>query len=323
MSMQVCCMGELIVDMIALETGRLEEVSGFLKNFGGAPANTAIGLAKLGVKVGYMGKVGNDLFGNFLVETLQENYVDISGIVKDDYARTTLAFVSLTKGGERDFIFYRNPGADEQFSSKDIKEKFLTKAKIFHFGSLLQIRNPSKKATEKALKIAKKNKMFISYDPNYRESLWKDKNLAKETILSTISQVSFLKVNEEEIEILTDTKNPERAIERLPVKNQLIVVTLGKRGCYYHFHGISNYVKGFKVKAIDTTGAGDAFNAGALYGLLPFVERKKFNKIDKDELDMIFRQANLIAAITTTKKGAITAFPNLNELEKYRRKFSL
>ncbi|MDI6807323.1 MAG: carbohydrate kinase [Candidatus Aenigmarchaeota archaeon] len=319
MSMQVCCMGELIVDMIASESGRLERVSGFLKNFGGAPANTAIGLAKLGVKVGYIGKVGNDPFGDFLVKTLQENGVDVSGIVKDEQARTTLAFVCLTEDGERDFTFYRNPGADEQLSSEDVKEEFLTQAKIFHFGSLLQIRNPSRKATEKALKIAKKNITFISYDPNYRESLWKNKNLAKETIFSTIPHVSFLKVSEEELEILTGTKNPERAIEKLPVKNQLIVVTLGKKGCYYYFHGISNYVKGFKVNVMDTTGAGDAFNAGALYGILPFVEKNKVSQLDKQELDMIFKQANLVAAVTTTKKGAITAFPSLDELENYRR----
>ncbi len=311
-------MGELIVDMIALESGKeLRETSGFLKHFGGAPANTAIGLAKLEVKVGYIGKVGNDPFGDFLVKILQENGVDISGVVKDNFARTTLAFVSLGKNGERYFTFYRNPGADEQFSASDVSAVILSKAKIFHFGSLLQMREPSKEATEKALDIAKNNGLFVSYDPNYREALWKDEKLAREAILSTIPYVSFLKINEEEMGLLTGVKYPEQAIEKMPIKNQLVAITLGERGCFYYYKGVSNYVDGFKVNVVDTTGAGDAFNAGALYGLLPFVENNTFEQIDKDKLDEVFKRANLIAAITTTKKGAITAFPDMAQIKQH------
>lgn len=318
MPLQVCCMGELIVDMISLDSGKsLSESSGFLKNFGGAPANTAVGLAKLGIKVGYMGKVGNDPFGDFLIDTLQKNGVDTSGVVKDRVAKTTLAFVSLESNGERSFTFYRNPGADEQFFPEEINEELLARAKIFHFGSLLQIRDPSKNATEKALKIAKENKIFISYDPNYREPLWPDKNLPIETILSTIPHASFLKINGEEMEILTGEKDPQKAIEILPVKNQLVVVTLGEKGCYYNYNGISSYVNGFKVDVVDTTGAGDAFDAGALHGLLPLIESGTVGEVTEEQMSSIFRRANLIAAITTTKKGAITAFPDLSQIKQH------
>ena len=308
-------MGELIVDMIALETGKLTETSGFLKNFGGAPGNTAIGLAKLGIKVGYVGKVGNDSFGEFLINTLQRNGVDTTGVIKDNYKRTTLAFVSLTETGERDFTFYR--GAHEQISPENVREDIINQAKVFHFGSLLQINQPSKEATEECLKIAEKNGMFISYDPNYRDSLWGDKNLAVEAILSTIPRVSLLKINEEEMEFLTGTKNPKRAVELLPVKNQLVVVTLGEKGCYYHYNGISNYVNGFKMDVVDTTGAGDAFNAGGLYGLLPLIEDDTVGGITEEQLNSVFRRANLIAAITTTKRGGITAFPELSQLKEH------
>lgn len=309
----VLCFGELLIDMIATTTGSLLAADGFLKKFGGAPANTACGLAKLGLPVSFMGKVGDDPFGHFLKQTLEENNVATDHLVLSTLYPTTLAFVSLTQNGERDFVFYK--GAHDQLKSGEMKlPKDLT---LFHFGSLTQITESAQKTTESLLKQAKKQKTIISYDPNIRESLWGDLTRAREVILETAKHVDILKVNEEEALLLTHTKTIEAASKILYTKNlDALFITLGSKGCYYKTKNFESLVSsGLQINAIDTTGAGDAFNAGYIYARL--TTKIPFSNMDRDTLEKYLKLANIIAALTTTKKGAITAFPTKKELAKY------
>lgn len=299
--------------MIATNTGSLVQSDGFLKKFGGAPANTACGLAKLGVSVSFMGKVGDDPFGHFLQKTLAENAVGTEALVLSKDFPTTLAFVSLTETGERDFVFYK--GAHDQINPSEVTlPKDLS---LFHFGSLTQITESAKKTTESLLRQAKKQRTIISYDPNIRESLWGDLMRAREVILETAKHVDILKLNEEEALLLSDTKNIEAASNRLYTKNlDALFITLGSKGCYYKTKNYEGLVSsGLSVNAIDTTGAGDAFNAGYIYARL--AEKRIFSDMDQETLEKRLKQANIIAALTTTKKGAITAFPTQKELQKY------
>lgn len=309
----VLCFGELLIDMIATNTGSLTQSDGFLKKFGGAPANTACGLAKLGIPVSFMGKVGDDPFGQFLKQTLEANHVQTNHLILSNDFPTTLAFVSLTETGERDFVFYK--GAHDQINPNEVTlPKDLS---LFHFGSLTQITDMAKKTTDNLLKQAKKQKIIISYDPNIRESLWKNVLLAREVILETAKHVDILKVNEEEALLLTGTKNIEAASKKLFSKNlDALFITLGSKGCYYKTKNFEGLVSsGLSINAIDTTGAGDAFNAGYIYARLR--EGKKFSDMDQQTLEKQLKQANIIAALTTTKKGAITAFPTQKELQKH------
>jgi len=299
--------------MIATNTGSLVQSDGFLKKFGGAPANTACGLAKLGTPVSFMGKVGDDPFGHFLKQTLKENHVETNHLILSKDFPTTLAFVSLTETGERDFVFYK--GAHDQIDPSEVS--LPKNVALFHFGSLTQITESAKKTTESLLQQAKKQKTIISYDPNIRESLWVDLKLAREVILETAKQVDILKLNEEEALLLSGTKNIEAAGKMLFSKNlDTLFITLGSKGCYYKTKNFEGLVSsGLQIKAIDTTGAGDAFNAGYIYARLK--ENRTFSDMDQETLEKQLRQANIIAALTTTKKGAITAFPTQKELQKH------
>lgn len=307
----IICFGELLIDMISTQIGRLENAEGFLKKFGGAPANTAIGLAKLGNVVSFIGKVGHDPFGLYLKNTLESNNVNTKSLILSNVYKTTLAFVSLTKSGERDFTFYK--GAHEAIFASDVslpKSTFL-----LHFGSLTQTTIQNKKATEKLIAQAHKQKTIISYDPNIRESLWDTLEHAQNVILETAQKVDILKVNEDEAKLLTNTSTIESAGQKLFSPNlDILLITLGSKGCYYKTKKHQGYIGTITVQAIDTTGAGDAFNAGyidavCLYGFL--------SELSQSDLEKALKRATTIAALTTTKKGAISAFPNSAALKKY------
>lgn len=300
MRKNIVCFGELLVDMIATQTGTLVEVGGFEKKFGGAPANTAVGIAKLGGKSVFIGKVGDDPFGHFLRQTLENFGVDISQLILTKLNLTTLAFVSLTETGERDFIFY--PGAHELIEENEV---FLPPdCKIFHFGSLTQITPVANAATEKLIKIAQEAKVIISYDPNVREFLWKDLVKAREVILQTMKKVSLVKLNEDEAKLLSGESNLKQAAEKLFLTNlQILIITLGAKGSFYKTSNSSGFVETKKVEVVDTTGAGDAFNAAFLHFLSQRDER--ISDLSKQEIEEMIRQANFYAAETTTKKGAI------------------
>ena len=305
MPQSVTCFGELLVDMIALNPGKLTEVDGFLKKFGGAPANTAAGLAKLGIPANYICKVGADPFGEFLKNGLKAYGVSIEGVITSPTGTTTLAFVSLTEAGERDFFFIR--GVHDKISPQEVELPRNTS--IFHFGSLTQTSTIGLKATSKLINQAIKQSAILSYDPNIREFLWGDLKLAKLVVLDTLKKVNVLKVNEEEAQLLSGETNPAKAAVKLFRDNlDILIITLAGKGCYYKTAKFSGFISTIKVKVVDTTGAGDAFNAGFLSGLSR--SNKRASQLPKPELEKILRQAVVIGSLTTTKKGAVSAFPN-------------
>jgi fructokinase len=311
----VVTLGELLIDFVPTISGvSLLEAPAFKKAPGGAPANVAAGLAKLGISCAFLGKVGEDAFGHFLAQTLEEEGVNIQGLVFSTQARTALAFVSLTADGEREFMFYRHPSADMLYTPEEVDFELIKGAKFFHVGSVSLISEPSRSATLAALHAARENGVFVSYDPNLRLALWPDAEAAKTGMLSVWEMADLIKVSEDELFFLTGLDDIERAVKRLwSAKLRLLVVTLGKSGSMYftrNFHGL---VKGFVVQSIDTTGAGDGFVAGLLMGLLRHPQAWQ----DEDQLKDVCNLANAVGALTTTVRGAIPALPTLAQVNEF------
>ncbi len=317
----VVCLGELLIDFVSLESGvSLVQAPSFQKAAGGAPANVAVGLARLGHEVGFVGKVGKDSFGNFLVGVLRENGVDVSGMAFDTEARTMLAFVSLTSEGERDFMFYRHPSADMRLTPEEIPEQLIAQARIFHYGSISLISEPCRSATFHALDIAKKSGLVISYDPNLRMGLWESETVARQEILNGMRYADVVKINDDELEFLTGTRNFETGAQQLLVHGpSLFVITLGGAGCYFYAESTHGTVVGGKVQAVDTTGCGDGFTAGFLAQLLQHLPEKgrAFVVPEKSVLEESCRFANAVGAITALSRGAIPSLPTQAEVEKF------
>ena len=314
----VICLGEALIDFIPLEKGvPLMEVSGFRKAPGGAPANVAAGLSKLGNPSAFLGKVGDDPFGRFLAKTFADNGVDTGHMLFDPTTRTGLAFVSLTAAGVPEFMFYRNPSADMLLSADEVDADFVKSARAFHYGSITLISEPSKSATEAAIRYAQEGGLLISYDPNLRKPLWPSLDQAKEQMLAAMAYPHVVKVSEEELAFLSDksdTSDLSDMSDRLMAAYPnilLLAVTLGAEGCYFRIVNADGYVPGFKVEVVETTGAGDGFVAGMLSCLLATDD---IRNLGKDDLLDIFHFANAVAALTTTKPGAITALPGREEV---------
>ncbi|HHV62559.1 MAG TPA: hypothetical protein GXX51_07985 [Firmicutes bacterium] len=321
----IICIGETLIDFVSVESGvSLRQAGQFKKAAGGAPANVAAGLAKLGAKSAFIGKVGRDEFGFFLESTLQEYGVDTSRMIFDPGVRTTLAFVSVKADGERDFMFYRHPGADMMLSPEEIDEDYIAGGSILHHGTISLITQPSRDATLKAIECARSAGLLISFDPNLRLSLWDNPEHAYNEILMRFKTADILKLSEEELEFIAPDKGEEataREIMNYGVK--LLVVTAGKNGCRYYHRAGSGHVPGFTVNVVDTTGAGDGFVAGMLAGLVRIFEdqRKSLDEITNHELTEIMRLANAVGAITCTERGAIHALPTKAEVEKFLSSF--
>lgn len=311
----IIALGEILIDFISLRKGfPLWQAPGFLKAAGGAPANVAAGLGKLGVKVGFIGKVGDDPFGLFLRKMLEQCNVDTRYLLISSQYRTTLAFVSLTEEGERDFVFFRHPGADMMLEPNDIEEEYIKGAKILHFGSISLINEPYRSATLKALEIARKNGLLISYDPNLRLPLWESPDRAKEGINLGLRYAHIVKLSEEELEFLCAKPIPEGCEEILKEGKKMVAITCGERGCYYCTEEESGYVEGFRVNVVDTTGAGDGFVAGMLYKVLELGD--DFTRRGKE----IFRFANAVGALTCGKRGAIRGLPTLARVRRFLKR---
>ena len=310
----VVALGELIIDFTP--AGKSENGHDLFEcNPGGAPANVLACLAKLGKKTGFIGKVGDDEFGRFLQQVLIDKGISTKGLVLSKEESTTLAFVHLQSDGERSFSFYRNPGADTMLRAEEIKETMFD-TQIFHFGSLSLTKEPARSATLAALQYAKKKKSLISYDPNLRPHLWPNLDEARTQILSVIDQADIVKVSGEELKFLTDSEDIKDGSERLYQEYglRMLLVTLGKDGCYYRLGDFCGQVPGFKVNTIDTTGAGDAFLGGILFQI--FQRENKIEHWTAEEIAMSVEFANAIGALVTTRKGAIPAMPNLAEIEQ-------
>ena len=310
--------GELLIDFVPTVTGvTLIEAPAFIKAPGGAPANVAVSLARLGESVGFMGQVGDDAFGHFLAQILSENKVNISALKFSREARTALAFVSLKADGDRDFMFYRNPSADMLYAPTDVDEAAVRSCKVFHFGSISLIGEPSRSATLHAVKLAARAGAMISYDPNLRLPLWPSADAARAGMKIGLPLANLIKVSEEELEFLTDSTgmNDWQAAARSlwHDKLNLLVVTRGPQGCYYMTKQFAGELPGLKVSAVDTTGAGDAFMAGMIHGLL----RKPDALGNEFALRELCKFANANGAITTTQRGAIPALPTRAQIETF------
>ncbi|MEM7021735.1 MAG: PfkB family carbohydrate kinase [Pseudomonadota bacterium] len=303
----VICLGELLIDFVPTVTPTtLIEAPAFKKAPGGAPANVAVGLARLGLSSAFMGKVGEDPFGHFLADTLAGAGVDISSLRFTDQARTALAFVSLRADGDREFMFYRHPSADMLFEPHEVDAAIIREAQAVHYGSISLISEPSRGATLRAIEIAHEAGTLISCDPNLRLALWPDPEAAREGLLLAIEQAQVLKISDEELRFLTGSDDPADARSQLwHERMELLVVTLGAAGCVYFTTDLQGVVAGFSVEPIDATGAGDAFVAGLLHGLI--ADRSQIS--DNARLRDLCRFANAVAALVTTERGAIPAMP--------------
>ena len=315
--------GELLIDFVPTVSGvSLIEAPAFIKAPGGAPANVAVGLARLGIASGFMGQVGDDAFGHFLAQVLSENSVDISALKFSAQARTALAFVTLKADGERDFMFYRHPSADMLYRMEDVDANYVRAARIFHFGSISLIGEPALGATLHAVNLARAAGAFISYDPNLRLPLWPDAATARAGLLLGWPLANVIKVSEEELAFLT--RKNLRDFAALPGLAaaahelwhpglRLLVITRGKAGCWYVTSSFAGKVPGFSVEVVDTTGAGDAFVAGLLKSLLDRPDAYD----DEAQLRAICRYANAVGALATTQRGAIPALPTAQQVADF------
>lgn len=305
----VIALGESLIDFSPC--GKSESgLNIFEQNPGGAPANVLATIAKLGGSSAFIGKVGEDQFGHFLKQTMENSGIDCNSMVLSKEAPTTLAFVHLSSTGDRSFSFYRNNTADLQLSWSEIDKEKLSNCKIFHFGSLSLIANPCKKATIKSVKVAKKNGAIISYDPNYRPLLWSDEQTAIKEMLKPLPLVDLLKVSEEELELLTGTDDLEQGANKLLSYGiSFVAITLGEKGSYFATKSHKSLVETIKVDAIDTTGSGDAFWGTLLYQLKD-MSKEEIASLSFEELEKIVKLCNVFGSLTATKKGAIPAIPD-------------
>lgn len=314
----IVTLGEALIDLVSTKSGvSLEEAPKFLRAAGGAPANVAVALSRLGNSAGFIGKVGADPFGEFLFHTLSDEGVDTTCMLSETGAHTTLAFVSLMNNGERDFIFYRDPGADMFLSESDIDTDYLIDCRIFHHGSISLISEPNRTATIIARRIAASAGAVISYDPNIRLSLWPDPETARKGVRAALEGTDIVKVSTEELAFITGTDDMDKGCSLiLDMGVSLVTVTLGAAGSYYRTVAVSGQVPGFKVDVVDTTGTGDAFAAGVLAGLLPFVKQSRaICDLDKEDYYKILRLANAVGALVTTERGVIPSLPTKGEVE--------
>lgn len=318
MSKDVICIGELLIDFICSDIdASLIDGERFIKKAGGAPANVAAAISKLGGKSFFSGKVGNDSFGIFLKETLEKVNVDTSMLVLDKKSNTTLAFVSLKGDGERDFIF--NRGADELLEYSELDEFKIKNAKIIHFGSATALLGGNLKDTYlKSMATAQNENIFISFDPNYRTDLWKNKidefiDISKKCM----KYADFVKVSDEELKIICSEDDISKGVKVLhELGAKIVAVTLGKEGTLISNKKEMDIIESIKVKSIDSTGAGDAFVGAVLYKISELESPKDLSD-DFDKLKEIICFSNKVGAIVCTKLGAISSLPSIEEVEKY------
>lgn len=311
----VTALGELLIDFtssgISAQGNPLFEA-----NPGGAPCNVLAMLQKLGKKTAFIGKVGNDIFGKMLCEKVEATGIDISALKMDDAVNTTLAFVQTMEDGDREFSFYRNPGADMMLTASEVDEEKIKDAKIFHFGTLSMTSEGVEEATVRAIETAKESGCLLSFDPNYRPPLWSSEEKAKEKITYGLSVCDILKISDNEIEFMTGTSDIDEgiAIIRKKYNIPLVFATLGKDGSKAYYKDLCVYVEGMQnPDTIETTGAGDTFCANALN----YVLEHGMENLTEDNLRELLTFANAAASLITTRKGALCVMPEKEEIENY------
>lgn len=309
----VTALGELLIDFT--ENGTSAQGNPVLEaNPGGAPCNVLSMLNRLGHKTNFIGKIGKDMFGDQLEAALKEVGIGTEGLMRDDEVHTTLAFVHTAPDGDREFSFYRNPGADMMLSENDVDAEQIKNSTIFHFGSLSMTDEVCRKATRKAIAIAEEAGILMSYDPNLREPLWKSMDLAKEQISYGLEHCQILKISDNEIQWLTGREDYDEGIAMVQEKYNipLILLSLGKTGSRAYTKNCRVEVPAFiQENTIETTGAGDTFGACILH----YVLEHGWKEYSEEELKEMLTFANAAASIVTTRKGALRVMPTKEEVE--------
>ena len=312
MTAKAVCLGEVLIDFVPTVTGTgLADAPAFAKAAGGAPGNVAVGLQRLGIETGFIGKLGDDAFGHFLVDTLKADNVDTSGIVLTKEALTGLAFVSLRADGEREFSFYRSPSADMLLSPADLDTGMLTGCELFHYGTLCMIDDDPRAATLRAIEIDREGGAIISCDPNLRLPLWPNEDKAREILRLAISKADIVKISDDEVTFLTGEEDFEAGVKQLWCDHwKLVIVTMGSKGSRFYTTRWNGFAEPFSVTSVDATGAGDGFTAGFLSRLLKNSELLS----SAEQVKAACRFANAVGALTATKRGAINALPTESEV---------
>lgn len=309
----VTALGELLIDF----TDAGMSPSGqklFERNPGGAPANVLVALQRLGHSTAFVGKVGCDMHGDFLRQTLEENDVNCSGLVSDPDHFTTLAFVALDPTGERTFSFARKPGADTQLRPEELNRDVLQNTRVLHVGSLSLTDEPARSATLEALRIARDAGATLSYDPNYRASLWPSAEVAAQQMRSVVGMMDLVKISAEETGLLTDESDPIEAARKILAQGpKVVVVTLDADGAMVVTAEGARMVPSFRVDATDTTGAGDSFWGGFLCALLD--SGKDVRDLTLDDAASFARFGNAVASLCVQGRGAIPAMPPRGAVE--------
>lgn len=312
-TIDITALGELLIDFT--QNGKSEQGNSlFEANPGGAPCNVLAMAAKLGNKTAFIGKVGKDSFGKQLKGVLEEVGIDAAYLYMDEEVHTTLALVHTFADGDRDFSFYRNPGADMMLTEEEIPEELIRDSRIFHFGTLSMTHEGVRAATKKALDAAKKSGCLISFDPNLRPPLWDSLETAKEQVLYGLNYCDVLKISDNEIQWLTGEEDYTDGVNWILEKYQipLILVSMGKEGSRAYYKGKMVEATPFLQKnTIETTGAGDTFTGCVLHYIL----EHGLDDLAEDNLAEMLGFANAAAALITTRKGALRVMPSKEEIE--------
>lgn len=309
----VTAMGEMLIDFTM--NGQSEQGNHMFEACpGGAPCNVLAMLNKLGRKTAFIGKVGQDQFGRLLKGTIEELGIEASSLVLDEEIHTTLAFVHTFPDGDREFSFYRKPGADMMLSESEVDYDMIRRSKVFHFGTLSMTDEPVRTATKRALETAKEAGCLITFDPNLREPLWESLEAAKEAMEYGFGYCDMLKISDNEIQFISGKEDYDEGIKYLQDKYHIPVIflTMGKEGSRAYYQDMRVERKGFAVKAIETTGAGDTFCGCAINGLL----EHGIEGLTEEVLGDILTYANAGAALITLKKGAIRSMPEPEQIEE-------
>jgi len=309
----VVALGELLIDFT--QTGTTGDgIRLYAQNPGGAPANVLAVLSKYGEKCAFIGKVGQDQFGDFLLDTLVSLGIDCQGLIFDPVHHTTLAFVSIDKSGDRNFTFYRNHGADCFLTEGEIDAKVIANSRIFHFGTLSMSQEPSLSATMAALKVAKEHGVLVSFDPNYRALLWECEEDAIAAMRLGLSCADIVKFSLEEAQMLTAQESVDGCLARLlDMGAALAAVSLGEQGCAYATKDHTGRCQVPAEKTVDTTGAGDILWGIFLHGLIR--EGADVRSLPPQRLDDLMLTACTAAAMSTEKGGAIPSIPDLSSVQ--------
>ena len=314
-TIDVTALGELLIDFT--ESGLSPQGNPLLEaNPGGAPCNLLAMLARLGHRTAFLGKVGRDAFGDMLRQRVSGVGVDVSGLRVDENIPTTLAFVHTQPGGERDFSFYRKPGADLMLGEDEVDLEKIASSRVFHFGTLSSTGEPVRSATRAALACAKAHGCLISFDPNLRPPLWDSLDRAREEIDFGLSQCDVLKISDNEIEFMTGETDIDAGISKLLQRHPipLVLATMGPGGSKAFFRGQTVFAPPkLTEKTIETTGAGDTFGGCALH----FVLQYGLDGLNEDRLHQMLTFANAAASLVTTRKGALCVMPTPEEVRDY------